>query len=139
MFRSSTPAPRKALTVLIVDDDTGIRGYLRRVLEPLGFFVLEAATFECALSTIETIPVNVVVLDVGLDGRSGFDLLEFMRLDPKFNDVPVLILTGFFPSMAEQLLIKEHRAVVFYKPEGRGGVLRHLGRMMSGRTPHAAA
>ncbi len=138
MFRSLVAAPKKALTVLIVDDDPGIRSYLRRVLEPLGYFVLEAATFECALSTLETIPVNVVVLDVGLEGRSGFDLLELMRLDRKYADVPVLILTGFFPSTAEQLLIKEHRAAIFYKPEGRGGVLRHLGRMMNGRTPHAA-
>ena len=138
MFRSSTPAlPRKALTVLIVDDDAGIRGYLRRVLEPVGYFVLEAATFECAVSTLETIPVNAVVLDIGLDGHSGFELLEIMRLDPKFTGVPVLILTGYFPSTAEQLLIKEHRAVIFYKPEGRGGVLRHLGRMINGKTPHA--
>jgi two-component system KDP operon response regulator KdpE len=139
MFRSSTPAPRKALTVLIVDDDPVIRAYLRRALEGLGCLILEAGTFETAVSTLETIPTDAVVIDVGLPGRSGFELLEYMRLVPSLAGITVLILTGQFPNMADQLLLKEHRAAIFYKPEGRGGVLRHIGRMMSGKTPHAAA
>ena len=138
MFRSLIPARRKALTVLIVDDDPVIRGYLRRALEGFGCFILEAGQFDTAVSTLETIPVDAVVIDVVLPGRSGFELLEYMRLVPKFSGITVLILTGQYPTAAEQLLLKEHRAAVFYKPEGRGGVLRHLGRMMTGRTPHVA-
>src|SRR4051794_35669986 len=80
-----------AAVVLVVEDDDGNRLLVRRVLEEDGHTVLESADGPGALRILQTAPVDVVVLDLGLPGIDGLEVLAQIR---RASAVPVLLLTA---------------------------------------------
>ena len=58
---------------------------------PAGYCVIEATNAEQALEAIRLQSVDVVILDLGLPGRNGLDLLLTLR---QHSDVPVLIVSA---------------------------------------------
>ena len=81
----------QAATVLIVEDDAGNRLLLRRYLEGEGYAVNEAADGPTALFLLGTNCPDVVVLDLGLPGLDGLDVLRQARRN---SGVPILVLSG---------------------------------------------
>jgi DNA-binding response OmpR family regulator len=77
--------------VLVVDDEPKIRDVLRRYLVADGFEVSEAATGEAALEQVQALHPEVVVLDVRLPGKDGFEVLAELR---KTSTAYVLMLTA---------------------------------------------
>jgi DNA-binding response OmpR family regulator len=77
--------------VLVVEDDDGNRLLVRRVLEEDGHTVVEASDGPGALQTLNGSPVDVVVLDLGLPGIDGLQVLAEIR---RASGVPVLLLTA---------------------------------------------
>ena len=80
------------LDVMVVDDDDAIRDSLRMTLEHAGHKVSEASSGAQALASLANARPDVVLLDLGMPGMHGFDVLERLReLTP---DTAVVILTG---------------------------------------------
>lgn len=77
--------------VLVVEDDDGNRLLVRRVLEEDGHSVIEATDGPSALRAMRIDPVDVVVLDLGLPGLDGLQVLSEIR---RASTVPVLLLTA---------------------------------------------
>jgi DNA-binding response OmpR family regulator len=78
-------------TVLVVEDERGIRDVLRRYLERAGFGVLTGTTGGEALALLRGSAIDLVVLDLGLPDIDGEDVLLEIR---ERGAPPVLILTG---------------------------------------------
>ena len=78
-------------TVLVIDDEPKIRHVLHRYLVAEGFEVAEAASGEEGLELLQTLRPDVVVLDVRLPGKDGFEVLAEMR---RTLNVYVLMLTA---------------------------------------------
>ncbi len=76
--------------VLIIDDETQMRRLLRMVLETRGHEVCEAADGQLGLQEAAFHRPDVVLLDLGLPGLSGIEVLKRLR---EWSDVPVLILS----------------------------------------------
>ena len=77
--------------ILIVDDDSEIREVVRILLAGENFQVAEAASGEEALAWLEEHEADLVILDVMMEGMSGYQVC--LRLREKWN-VPVLFLTA---------------------------------------------
>jgi DNA-binding response OmpR family regulator len=77
--------------VLVVDDDDVIRGLVRDGLEREGFEVHDVADGASALAVLEEQPASLVILDVNLPARGGFEVLSAIRAESR---VPVILLTG---------------------------------------------
>lgn len=77
--------------VLVVDDDGSVRLLVRRALEADGFEVGDAASGPEALGSVREQPPDVLILDLGLPGLSGLDVLREVR---RLSDLPVLVLSG---------------------------------------------
>jgi len=84
----------KAFTVLIVDDVPDNIDVLRKVLVPLNCKVSVAISAERALSLLEQITPDLILLDVMMPGMSGFDLCRLLRKDTRFSETPVIFVTG---------------------------------------------
>jgi len=80
--------------VLVVDDDPDILDYLTSFLEDQGFEVRTAASAVTALSALEGGRPDVVLIDVLMPGKSGLDLLVRLRRDPRWSDIPLVVVTG---------------------------------------------
>jgi two-component system KDP operon response regulator KdpE len=80
------------LKVLVVDDEPAIRRFLRTSLSAQKYEVHEAADGQEALSFLPDNPVDIVVLDLGLPGLDGFEIIR--RLREKGSDVPIVVLSS---------------------------------------------
>lgn len=78
--------------VLVVDDDRSIRDALERGLRLEGFEVMAVATGEEALALADSDRPDLVVLDVGLAGIDGVEVVR--RIRAAANDVPICILSA---------------------------------------------
>lgn len=78
-------------TVLVVDDEPRITGLVRDYLDRAGFSVLEAADGEAALATFRRHQPGAVILDLGLPGMDGLDVVRTLRAE---STVPIVILTA---------------------------------------------
>jgi len=83
---SATPS------VLVVDDEPAIRRFLRTSLEVQGYRVLEAADGAAALQAMRANAVDVVVLDLGLPGIDGHEVIR--RLRAGGSSVPIVVLSS---------------------------------------------
>lgn len=76
--------------ILVIDDEVQIRRFLRISLASQGYEVIEAATGEDGLKLAATRSPDLVVLDLGLPGMDGNDVLSELR---SWSSVPVIILS----------------------------------------------
>ena len=81
-----------AVRLMIVEDDTSLATGLMRALANEGYEVTAAASGEEALERVRSEPFDLLVLDIGLPGIDGFEVLR--RLRAGGYALPVLILTA---------------------------------------------
>ncbi len=77
--------------VLVVDDETQIRRFLRPALEHSGFMVIEAEDGESALREASTRGPELVLLDLGLPDLDGLEVLKTLR---DWSSAPVIVLSA---------------------------------------------
>ncbi|MDG1418606.1 MAG: response regulator transcription factor [Maricaulis sp.] len=77
--------------ILVVDDDDRIRTLLKRFLQERGYRVSTAPDAAKALSTLNSLAFDILVLDVMMPGMDGFELTEVIRSK---GDTPILLLTA---------------------------------------------
>jgi two-component system KDP operon response regulator KdpE len=80
------------LKVLVVDDEPPIRRLLRTSLGAQNYQVIETATGQEALDRIGSEPIDLIVLDLGLPGMDGFDVIA--RLRETGSSVPIVVLSS---------------------------------------------
>lgn len=79
--------------ILIAEDDLAVAAVLEEGLSASGFIVTVAPNGHDALVRAESEDVDLMVLDLGLPGRPGIEVLSELRA--RGNLVPVVILTAF--------------------------------------------
>ena len=79
-------------TILIIDDEPGIREVLTDVLEDEGYSVIVAEDGIQGLAELSATPVDLVFLDVWLPNMGGIDVLKGIR--EQFPDVEVIMISG---------------------------------------------
>jgi CheY-like chemotaxis protein len=80
--------------ILIADDKATSRELLRTVLERLGYAVSEAADGEEAVQKARAETPDLILLDLQMPIRSGYEVLGALRQDPRFVALPILALTA---------------------------------------------
>src|SRR5476651_1489872 len=80
------------LRILIVDDEPPIRRFLRTALASQEYRVEEAGDGEAALEFLKRNPVDLVVLDLGLPGMDGLEVVR--RLREQGSATPIVILSS---------------------------------------------
>jgi len=81
-------------TILVVDDEPDVRGYLKMILEDAGFRVLTAGDGVEALELIHRDRPDFISLDLIMPRKSGHKLLFELKRDRELSRIPVLIVTA---------------------------------------------
>ena len=81
-------------TVLVVDDEPNIVLSLQFLIEQAGYRALVARDGEAALKAVEEHQPDLVLLDVMLPKRDGFDVCETIRAKPEWNEIRIVMLTA---------------------------------------------
>lgn len=80
--------------ILIVEDKATSRELLRTVLERQGYSVIEAKDGEEALQQLQAATLDLVLLDLQIPIRNGYDVLRTIRSDDRLAHLPVVALTA---------------------------------------------
>jgi CheY-like chemotaxis protein len=90
--------------ILAVDDDSTALGALRQILAQKGYEVTTAGNGADALALLSgNTTFDLIILDVGMPGMTGYEVCRTLRQDPRTQDTPVIFLTakGRLMDMAE--------------------------------------
>ena len=94
-------AKRTGATVLVVDDEPEVRAFERRVLEGIGYGVLEATNGADAIDRMAgAARVDLVVADLQMPEVSGAEMVRRIRLTRP--DMPVLYVTGRIDGLMDE-------------------------------------
>lgn len=80
--------------ILIVDDDREVVRLMRAYLEQAGYEVAVAYTGETAVHTLRRDPPDLLLLDLMLPDRDGYDITRLARSDPALTHLPIIILSA---------------------------------------------
>lgn len=78
------------IKILVVDDESKIRELIKINLELAGYECFEAENGEKALEKLEKIRPNLVLLDIMLPGKDGYEVFEMLRE----KEIPIIFLTA---------------------------------------------
>lgn len=81
--------------ILIVDDSLSVRKVAERMLREAGLEVALAANGEEALAWLSTNQPDLVIADVIMPDKSGFEVCAFVRAQASLANTPVLLISGF--------------------------------------------
>jgi len=89
-------------TILLVDDDVSVRQSIAHLLDAEDFRVLSAANGTEAITILQTQPIDLILLDLNMPGKNGWETFQHISFDPPA--VPVIIITArpnqLFPALA---------------------------------------
>ena len=90
-------SPLRGLSILIIEDDADSREMLSVLLENAGAIPVAAATVTEALRLLGDLEIDVVLSDIGMPERDGFDLIRALRNfpNPRVRSAPALAVTAF--------------------------------------------
>jgi len=81
-------------SVLIADDNPQILELLEAYLEPLRVRVVLAADGQAAYEAVERERPDLILLDIMMPKRSGFEICRALKDDPRYADIPVIMVTA---------------------------------------------
>lgn len=123
-----------ALRVLVVDDNSNFLLVMRTILEGIGVTEIHAASdLETARAVLAENPVDVVVTDWHVGRESGLDLVAWIRAQPLFKALPVVMLSGRERAASRDIAVEAGADEFMEKPISARGLLMCLAKLMADR------
>jgi CheY-like chemotaxis protein len=94
--------------LLVVDDDPQVVDLVRQLLEDQSYEIQSASDGEEALEEIARQRPDVVLLDLLMPRLDGFGVIEALRHDPRYQDIPVVVLTAKALTTEEHISLQQH-------------------------------
>jgi DNA-binding response OmpR family regulator len=133
-MRQATTEPK---TVLIADDDLWLREMLTLLLADEGLRPVEARTGPETVHVAREEQPDIILLDIGLPGKSGFRVLQDLRKRATTRDIPVMLLSGQM-NLVETGHARDAEAA-FHKPLDFSAFLRKVREMTDDVEPATRA
>lgn len=125
--------------VLVVDDSLSVRKVVEKALEGRGLQVLAAASGAEAIQIIDRDRPDIVICDVILPDKDGYQVCEYVRAHPSISTTPVLLISGIDNGTVQARAAEVRSDEVMFKPFGVDDLVRKinafLGKRANGSTP----
>ena len=109
--------------ILVVDDDDGIRSLVKKYLNENNYLVTTANNAENASEKIKIIKFDLIILDMIMPKKNGFEVLTALQNDPKTAAIPVIILSNLGQAIDRQKGIDLGAADYLVKDSATLGVI----------------
>src|SRR5262245_6108006 len=86
--------PAEVATIMVVEDDPAIRHVLAELLTAIGHSVVTAESAEKAIGLLDVISPDLLITDVHMGAMSGIELCARLKSDPRYELMPVVVLTA---------------------------------------------
>jgi CheY-like chemotaxis protein len=88
-------------TLLLADDSVTIQRVIELTFADEDINVVAVSDGDQAIARLDTMPPDIVLVDVGMPGRSGYDVADHVKHTPHLSHIPVVLLTGAFEPVDE--------------------------------------
>lgn len=120
--------------ILIADSDPNMVVSLDYLMRRQGHRVQVAADGQAAWALMQATPPDLLILDVMLPGKTGFELLELLRARPKWEHLPVLVLTAKARETDIAKGLALGASAYMTKPFSTQALLAQVDALLAGRT-----
>lgn len=121
--------------VLVVDDSLSVRKVVERALLGRQMEVVSAATGSEALERIERDEPDVVVCDVLMPDKDGYEICQYVKRHPRLARTPVLLMSGIVNDDVRERAARVQSAAVLSKPFAADDLLRKLDALLAASAP----
>jgi CheY-like chemotaxis protein len=83
-------------TLLLADDSVTIQRVIELTFADEDVTVVAVSDGDQAIERLEASPPDIVLADIGMPGKNGYEVAQYMRQSPKLAHIPVVLLTGAF-------------------------------------------
>ncbi|HEY3044388.1 MAG TPA: response regulator [Vicinamibacterales bacterium] len=83
-------------TLLLADDSVTIQRVIELTFADEAIKVVAVSDGDQAIERIEADPPDIVLVDIGMPGRTGYEVAQHIKQSPRLKHIPVLLLTGAF-------------------------------------------
>lgn len=119
--------------VVLVEDETNIAEAIRFLLGREGWRVETLANGGNAAEVIRSVRPDLVILDVMLPGKTGFEILAELRSDDSLSNMPVLMLTARGQSRDREMAMQAGVSRFMTKPFSNEEMLTAVRELTEGR------
>jgi DNA-binding response OmpR family regulator len=118
--------------VLIAEDEPSIVESLAFLLRRAGYEVVSVLDGEAAMASLLAEPPNLMILDLMLPRRNGFEVLKMVRSHPALAALPVLVLTAKGQPQDRRLAEQIGADVFMTKPFSNRDIVDEVRRLVGG-------
>jgi CheY-like chemotaxis protein len=112
--------------VLVIDDSVSVRKVVERALAGRQIDVVTAASGAEAIDRLEKEEPDIVVCDVVMPDRDGYEICEFVKSHPRLGLTPVLLMSGIVNAEVREKAAAARCDGVLAKPFAGDDLVRHL-------------
>ena len=128
--RAAVEQPQSSVgSILVVDDDPGVRVVVAEHLREQGYSVLEVGSGEQALQVAARQHVDAILLDLYMPGLTGWETIERLKSKAETASIPVVVLSVLSPTAKEADLVPDAQGWV-QKPFNETSLLSELSRVL---------
>src|SRR5258708_13848498 len=85
-----------AYTLLLADDSVTIQRVIELTFADEDVQVVPVSDGDQAIALLEASPPDIVLADIGMPGRNGYEVAQYVKQSPRLAHIPVVLLTGAF-------------------------------------------
>ena len=83
-------------TLLLADDSVTIQRVIELTFADEHIKVIAVSDGDQAIAQLDAAPPDIVLADIGMPGRNGYEVAEYIKQSPRLAHIPVVLLTGAF-------------------------------------------
>ncbi len=88
-------------TLLLADDSVTIQRVIELTFADQDIDVVAVSDGDQAIARLDSLPPDIVLVDIGMPGKSGYEVAAYVKQSPRLSHIPVVLLTGAFEPVDE--------------------------------------
>jgi CheY-like chemotaxis protein len=117
-------------TILVIDDDIGVRLMLRKLLESAGYQVIVGEEGQSGLEAAWDHKPDLIISDMDMPINDGYKTIEMFRSDPEVQ-APVIVVSGVVDMRDAKLVLDAGASAFFRKPVDHAALLAKVSELLS--------
>jgi CheY-like chemotaxis protein len=122
---------RSELLILGIDDSRDDREIIRRILEHRGYSFIQAANIQSSKDLMSDRIPHLILLDIEIGEENGFDLLDFIKNEDSYKDIPVVVVSNHASSALVAEALSRGAADYIIKPVNSNVLNERLEKQLS--------
>jgi len=110
-------------TILLADDSPTIRRLVTHTFADADFKIVEVSNGDAAIKALEEVKPDLVMTDIYMPGKNGYEVCAYVRHHPSLNAIPVILLVGAFDAFDEERAKRSGATANITKPFEPGALI----------------